>query len=260
MKPVIALLALLIGAFPLWAQTQTTPAISATPPPAQTVFALNLEKTAPGVGPINGKWAGFQKVWDGQRAKFAKATQADMGAVVFFGDSITEHWDTAKAFPSLKTANRGIAGDTTRGMLYRLQEDVIDLQPRLIVYLGGINDLSMPEYGGTPEVIAANVKSILTALQAKLPQTPVIVCEIMPGKSSQIIAANAAVDEVLLGFPNAHRLKIYSLFLNPDGKQNASLFKDGTHPNDTGYAIWQSALEPEINKWSGNHASPASSN
>jgi lysophospholipase L1-like esterase len=252
MNRIIPLLALLIGASPIWAQISPAPGSGATPPAVKSALFTALEKTAPGVGPFNEKWAGFQKVWEGQRAKFAKSKQVDMGAIVFLGDSITEHWNTATAFPKLKTANRGIAGDTTRGMLYRLQGDVIDLHPRLIVLSCGINDLSMPEDGGTPEVIAANVKSILTEINEELPRTPVIVSDIMPGKSSQVVAANAAVDQVLPGFPNAHRLKCYSLFLSPDGRQNASLFKDGTHPNPAGYAVWQSVLEPEIDKWIGS--------
>jgi len=252
MKNFVPLLALLIGGSSLWAQTQPSPVASPTPPAVETAFALNLEKTAPGVGPINGAWAGFPKVWKGRRASFAKTKQSDMGSVVFFGDSITELWNTAAAFPNLKTANRGIAGDTTRGMLYRLQEDVTDLHPRLIVLLCGVNDLAMPQFGGTPDAIAANVKSMLTAIRSKLPQTPVIVCEIMPSRFAQISAANAAVDLVLPAFPNAHRLKYYSLFLNPDGTQNKSLFKDGLHPNAAGYAVWQTALEPEIDQLIGN--------
>ena len=51
----------------------------------------------------------------------------DEGAVVFLGDSITQGWGDAAAdrFPGMKIANRGISGDTTRGVLIRLQEDVL---------------------------------------------------------------------------------------------------------------------------------------
>ena len=44
---------------------------------------------------------------------------ADQGAVVFLGDSITQGWgdNFGNSFPGLKTANRGISGDTTRGPL-----------------------------------------------------------------------------------------------------------------------------------------------
>ena len=204
-------------------------------------------KTAPGAGPVNSGW----ERWEKYRSQYAKAKEADQGAVVFLGDSITFHFNAAKAFPNLKTANRGISGDTTRGMLYRLQEDVLDLHPKLIVLLCGVNDLSeaMVGHGGTPEMSATNVRLMLEMIQAKQAKTPVIVCEIMPAKKPLLKEANEAVDKVVPDFPNAHRLKWGAAFLNPDGKQNLTLFKDGTHPNEAGYAVWQAALEPELKKW-----------
>ena len=169
--------------------------------------------------------------------------ESDQNAVDFFGDSITEYWDTAAAFPELKTANRSIADDTTRVMLFRLPEDVIDLHPRLVIFLGGINDLYQVAGGGTPKSVASNVRSILKVIHESLSQTPVIACEILPSNTLGTVNwANAAVDHVVADFPQAHRLKLNSLYLTPDGHQNASLFIDGTHPNQAGYAVWRSAL------------------
>jgi len=37
----------------------------------------------------------------------------------------------------MKTANRGISGDVTRGVLYRMKEDVLDLNPKAVVLLIG---------------------------------------------------------------------------------------------------------------------------
>ena len=216
----------------------------------------NIFKTAPGAGPVNGDWAR----WEKYRAQYAKAKHADQGAVVFLGDSISFHCDLARAFPGLKTANRGISGDTTRGMLYRLQEDVLDLHPPLIVLLCGVNDLSeaMAGHGGPPQGLAANVRSMLATISTAQPGTPVIVCEIMPAGKRGLKEANTAVDTVVADFPDAHRCTSYGLFLNPDGRQNATLFKDPTHPNAAGYAVWQAALEPEIKKWLGSaNAAPA---
>ncbi|MEN9841067.1 MAG: hypothetical protein RL376_867 [Verrucomicrobiota bacterium] len=244
MKLLKLIITLSLLSLPAFSDAQTTPQPEAPDPAAREAFLTYLRK-APGEGPVNEKWPGFQTVWENQRAGFAKSKTTSQGAVVFLGDSITQYFVIGKAFPKLKTANRGIAGDTTRGMLYRLQEDVIDLNPRLIVFLAGVNDLG--KKSGTPQTVAANVRSILGEIQKKLPKTPVIVCEIMPAKNPGIVEANAAVDQVLTAFPKVRRLKINHLFLNADGTQNASLFKDGTHPNLAGYAIWQAALEPKIN-------------
>src|SRR5207249_5490162 len=72
----------------------------------------------PGAGPIRtGAW--FVPKWRDRRKHFFSRTDQDHGALVFFGDSITEGWqdDMKGMFPGVKVANRGIGGDTTRGML-----------------------------------------------------------------------------------------------------------------------------------------------
>lgn len=204
----------------------------------------------PGVGPFNTHLPWFLKNEQDRLAEFRRTAAADQGAVVFLGDSITEGWNLTAAFPKLKTANRGLSGGTTRGMLNRLQATVLDLHPRAIVFMGGINDLdNQPR--GTPETIAANVRSILQQARAARPATPVLVCEVLPSPYAPpaiIQAVNAAVDQVVAEFPNARRVKTFAAFLQPDGTENFALFKDGTHPNAEGYAVWKKTLLPELEK------------
>jgi beta-glucosidase len=89
--------------------------------------------------------------------------QKDQNSVVFLGDSITQGWgDTmGGSFGEIKVANRGISGDTTRGVLIRMDEDVLALHPRAVVLLIGTNDL---EEGADPETIAANLKLLVRKL------------------------------------------------------------------------------------------------
>ena len=91
----------------------------------------------PGKGPA-ATWSGLPKLWAQRHAEWARTADKDKGAVVFLGDSITQGWYAlANAFPNLKVANRGIGGDTTRGVLYRLKADALDLDPKAIVLLIG---------------------------------------------------------------------------------------------------------------------------
>ena len=64
--------------------------------------------------------------------------------VVFMGNSITEGWSTLQPefFEGKSYINRGISGQTTPQMLIRFRQDVIDLQPKLVVILAGINDIA----------------------------------------------------------------------------------------------------------------------
>jgi hypothetical protein len=85
----------------------------------------NSEAAWPGKGPI--RVFGWMAE---ARARFWKQRENDQGAVVFVGDALTSEWDAkqmAEAFPGLKVANRGVAGDVSRGVLFRFGEDVLDL-------------------------------------------------------------------------------------------------------------------------------------
>jgi len=123
-------------------------------------------------------WPGKGVAWNGdhwneRRTEFWANREKDKGAVVFFGDSITEGWYTlAKDFPKWKCANRGIGGDPSRSLVFRLQEDVLDLQPRAVVILIGVNDIAS---GGLPEDIAWNIRHCVTAIQRWKPGTPVVI-------------------------------------------------------------------------------------
>ena len=186
-------------------------------------------------------------------ANFTKRQQMDQQTVVFLGDSITEWWPKfGQAFPKLRVANRGIASDTTRGMLCRLQDSVLSLNPQAIVIAGGINDLR-PDNNppGSPETVAGNMKLMLSAIQKHDPKIPVLVCEILPsgiGTPETIISANQAVEKVVAGFPQAVCVKTHAKFLNADGSQNKKLFSDKVHLKPQGYAIWQAVLASEFDR------------
>ena len=113
--------------------------------PAADKFALpTSEEGLPGEGKLR-RYDGYVKRWAESRAAWAERVEQDQGAVVFLGDSITQGWGAKfrDQFPGMKLANRGIGGDTTRGMLIRLQEDVLSLTPSAIVILAGTNDIEV---------------------------------------------------------------------------------------------------------------------
>ena len=149
----------LLPAFATLAQSHNVP-----PPGAQ----FNLPETdtdLPGYGPIRREpW--FRQLWQERRNRWAQQVQQDQQAVVFLGDSITQLWgdDLGGSFPGMKVANRGISGDTTRGVLIRLDEDVVRLHPSAVVLLIGTNDL---EEHGYPEHAAENLRLIISALEQK---------------------------------------------------------------------------------------------
>lgn len=202
----------------------------------------------PGTGPIR-RYDWFKNLWQQKRVAWAKQVEADQQAFVFLGDSITQGWgdDFDGSFAGMKTANRGISGDTTRGMLIRLQDDVLKLHPTGVVMLMGTNDL---EEGATPEMIAENFQLILNKLKEYDSKMPIIVCQIFPSSESKrrpsdkIQAVNRLYAESVKGDPQVTLLDTYALFANENGDAKAEEFPDLLHPNKAGYKKWAAALRP----------------
>jgi lysophospholipase L1-like esterase len=223
-------------------------AAESTPAEQYALPAVSAEGSLPGEGALR-RYDGYVKRWNTIRPQWAKDAAKDQGAIVFLGDSITQGWGTdfKKAFDGLKLANRGIGGDTTRGMLLRLQEDVLSLNPKAVVLLMGTNDI---EVEVPVEAIGRNFQKIVAALKAHNPKMPVVVCRIFPSAASKkrpketIAAVNALFDASVKNDPQFTVVDTYALFANLEGDALPDLFPDLLHPNAGGYAKWASALRP----------------
>lgn len=228
---------------------------TASKPVASTYSPADFEIPAtndglPGSGPVRRQdW--FQKTWRERRQSFAATEQQDKGSIVFLGDSITQGWKDllVPSFAGVHVSNRGISGDTSRGVLVRLPEDVIALKPRGVVLLIGTNDL---EEGAAPEVIAGNMRLILAALRVNDPHMPVVLCAVFPSSTTkkrsadQIKRLNKLYRELVRDQPQVTYLDTWTLFANAQGDAKPEEFPDLLHPNAAGYAKWTGALKPAL--------------
>lgn len=203
-----------------------------------------------GEGPVR-RYDWFRNLWKNKRTAWAKEVEAKQGSLVFLGDSITQSWgDNLKgAFGKTKVANRGISGDTTRGMLYRMPEDVLALKPTGVVLLMGTNDL---EEGASPEVIAGNLKLLIKELKALSKEMPIILCNVFPSHESkkrsaeQIKRINALYAEAVKGDKQVTLIDTWSMFANENGNAKKVEFPDLLHPNAVGYKMWGNTLRPVL--------------
>lgn len=233
------------------AASAQNPAPQPASPPTDPRFELpTTDDGLAGEGPLR-RHDWFRKLWRERRSAWATQVAHDQGAVVFLGDSITQGWGDRLAthFPGLKAANRGISGDTTRGLLLRLDEDVLALNPAGVVLLIGTNDL---EEQAPPFTIAANIRLLLQRLRAHNPRLPVVVCQVMPSAEAkrrpayQIRRLNVLIREAVKDQPQVTLLDTWTLFANPQGDASAAEFPDLLHLNDAAYAKWAAALRPVL--------------
>lgn len=100
--------------------------------------------------------------------------------VVFIGNSITYLW--AKLVPEFFVRNnyvgRGISGQTTEQILVRFRQDVVELSPKVVVILAGINDIAQNNGPISDENILSNIKSMCDIAKANgiIP----VLCSILP--------------------------------------------------------------------------------
>jgi lysophospholipase L1-like esterase len=206
------------------------------------------ESSLPGEGALR-RYEGYVKRWHDARKEWSERIQQDQGAVVFLGDSITQGWgaDFKGHFPGMKLANRGIGGDTTRGMLLRLKEDVLSLQPKAIVLLLGTNDI---EVGLPVDAIGRNFEKIIAAIKAHNPKVPVVLCRVFPSSADKkrpvetIKALNALYENIVRGDSQVTVVDTWALFANPEGNATGTWFPDLLHLNAEGYTRWAAGIRP----------------
>lgn len=218
------------------------------------------ESTGPTPYPKDEKdWPGKGAIWvfgwmNDNRAWFWQQRDKKQGAVVFAGDSLTGNWKgLEKAFPKLNVANRGIGGDVSRGLLFRFQEDVLDLHPKAIVLLIGSNDLSARQ--STADSLS-NIAAILAMAEKQNPALPVVLCQIPPRDApkapidlAQLKALNAGIAKLATGKRQVILLDLFSLLAKPDGSPDLQYFEsDKIHLAAPGYAKWHAAIEQVFTK------------
>ena len=96
-------------------------------------------------------WANLKKY---QKSNEEINKKNDPNRVVFMGNSITEGWGILDKnfFIDNPFVNRVISGQTTPQMLIRFKPDVVNLNPKSVVIMAGINDIA----GNTGSITIAN--------------------------------------------------------------------------------------------------------
>ncbi len=136
----------------------------------------------------------------------------------------------------LEMVNKGVSGDTSKMALDRLQKDVLDLKPALVLVELGGNDFmqKIP----TDETFA-NLDQIITRVQAQ--QTPVLLIGVQNGLFGNQAGGRyrALANQRHTGLvTNA----LGDILTRPDLKS------DAIHPNDKGYESMADKVEPELRR------------
>ena len=186
------------------------------------------------------------------------APAPDENRVVFMGDSITEGWHFTGpdgSFPGKPYINRGISGQTSPQMVLRFRQDVIDLHPKVVVILAGINDIAENTGPMTLEETEDNLKSMADLAAAN--HIRVVLCSILPAfdfpwhpglePAPKVDAINIWMKAFAADKGHVY-VDYHSAMKDPRDGLPATLSKDGVHPTPAGYAVMVPLVEAGIAK------------
>lgn len=186
-----------------------------------------------------------------------KAPSAKENRVVFMGNSITDAWIKVRPefFSSNLYLDRGIGGQTTPQMLIRFRQDVIDLKPKVVVILAGINDIAGNTGPSTLQMIEDNLASM--AQLAKANGIKVVLSSVLPAYAfpwrPEVDPVQKVTDlnkwiKAYAAKNNFVYLDYYTAMADERKGLPEKYSKDGVHPNADGYAIMEPLAVKAINK------------
>ena len=177
--------------------------------------------------------------------------------VVFMGNSITQHWkEKDSAFFQVNPyVCRGISGQTTPQMLIRFRQDVIALQPKVVVILAGTNDIAGNTGPSTLEMIMDNLASMTEI--AKSNGIKVILCSILPAydypwrKGLEPNIKIPKMNDMIKGYckkTNTFYLDYFAAMADDKNGMKAELTTDGVHCTPQGYKLMETMVQEAIGK------------
>jgi beta-glucosidase len=261
----------------LWAQAapETPPGAERVPPTPEQQKIINEEaaipadhaaikidsKTTTPDGKPNENFGKPQSTFIARHQLFLERRKQPMD-VLFVGDSITQGWEGkgGKVWRALfeapyRAANFGISGDRTQHVLWRIEQGELDgISPKAVVLLIGTNNSAK----NSPAQIAAGVAGIIEQIHVKIPDTKVILLNLLP-RSFNPTLANGQPDlrrqvmiqtnEILAKMENGTNvfyLKLWDPFLDDKNVVKKELMPDALHPNEAGYEIMGKAIKDKL--------------
>ena len=179
--------------------------------------------------------------------------------VVFMGNSITEGWSNFDKdfFINNPFVNRGISGQTTPQMLIRFRPDVVNLNPKAVVILAGINDIA----GNTGPISLENTAENIISMAeiAKANNIKVYICSTLPAidfpwspglePGPKVIKLNS----ILKNYCNSNDIPFVDYFSSmADDKGGLKVpeytaANDLVHPNLAGYKVMEKIILKALN-------------
>ena len=202
-------------------------------------------------------WAHLKK-YEKENEQLTKIN--DPNRVVFMGNSITEGWSNFDKdfFIENPFVNRGISGQTTPQMLVRFKPDVVNLNPKAVVILAGINDIA----GNTGPISLKNTAENIISMAeiATANNIKVYICSTLPAidfpwspglePGPKVIKLNTILKDYCIK-NNITYVDYFSSMADDEGGLKVPEYTtadDLVHPNLAGYKVMEKIILSSLEK------------
>lgn len=214
------------------------------------IVVMMLWNLLTGQDALANDWA--NKDYYAQANRALMAGEPDAERVVLIGNSITEYWFELHPdfFGSHHLVGRGIGGQVSSQMLARFRQDVINLEPRIVVINCGTNDIAENNGPYDEDITMDNIKS-MTEL-ALSHGIKVVLSSVLPTDGfcwnpgvEDVVSKIRHLNQRIVDYCVAMQIPYVDYYpvMTSDGEaMNKALTDDGVHPNSAGYDIMEVKL------------------
>lgn len=202
-------------------------------------------------------FANYQR-YASENAKLGKPAKGEK-RVVFMGNSITEGWVNTHSefFKKHGYIGRGISGQTSYQFLMRFREDVINLEPKVLVLNYGTNDIAENTGPYNEDITYGNILTMVELARAH--KIKVILTSTLPARNfgwrpsvtdamEKIRSLNARV-KAYAEENGIQYVDYFTALLAPDkGGMDTKYTPETVHPNGAGYDVMEALIVPAIEK------------
>lgn len=179
----------------------------------------------------------FEAHYEERKSQFERISESHMNSIVMLGDSLTEggRWNELSHRDDI--LNYGIAGDTTFGVLHRL--DNLSPEIKKVFIMIGSNDLG---YGESVEYVFSNYKKIIEILEIRGIK-PYIQSVLYVGRFDRSKRDNQDIkklNHLLMKLAMKKGITFIDLnkVLAPKGALSEEYTTDSVHINEKAYQLW----------------------
>jgi lysophospholipase L1-like esterase len=187
--------------------------------------------------------AGPSSYWEEKKSFFD--TFGTYASIVMVGDSLTDGAEWREMFPGVAVVNRGVDGDTTAGVLHRM-DAITSTRARKAFVMIGINDF---KEGRTVDAVFNDYRGIVSRLNEggmKVFVQATVMCNEAKAGWISCTAIQGRIRELngrLAGLASARVTFIdINAGLAGAGGLKPELTHDGVHLNGEGYRIWRDEI------------------